>query len=270
MVKFFESFIYNVVFRQRIQRKISQLSYPMYLLLSKILETSRDFWTIDLRSKNPHLSRLNKSGHYDHMTIQKLGTEKKLSKISKSRELVYVGKPTDKVKLVAHRLEQEFSGKVLKGVCHGVRSGVENNWLLSQLPIGSEVIGTDIHSEISNIPNCIEWDFRKVNPLWDGALDFVYCNSLDQSDRPLDTVFSWLTSLKINSGILFLDIGRHTGKMGHTLLDPFCIEPELAPFFILKHFEDCSIRRINFPYPGEYRTAILEVSRGKSLKLIHH
>lgn len=270
MVKVFESFTYNVVFRQRIQRKISQVIYPIYLLLSKILVTSRDFWIIELRSKNPSLSKLNKLRHYDYLTIQKLGTERKLGKISNGRELVYAGKPTDKVKLVARRLEQEFSGKVLKGVCHGVRSGTENNWLLSQLSIGSQVIGTDIHSEIDKIPNCIKWDFREANPLWDEALDFVYCNSIDQSDRPLDSLLSWLTSLKINSGILFLDIGRHTGRNGHTLLDPFCIEPELAPFFILKHFEDCSIRRINFPYPGEYRTAILEVSRGKTLKLINH
>jgi len=252
-----------------LQRQIGKRLWPLFKFLATILNLSRDYWIVDLRSNNPKVSNLKKLGKYDYISVQKFGTERKISRIKQNRKELHLGKPTKKVELLASLLKREFPDRTISGICHGVRSGVENNWLLSQLPRGSKIIGTDIHSDITGIPNCIKWDFHEIKREWENNFDFVYCNSLDQSNRPLIAIYSWLKSLKIDSGILFLDIGRHTGKNGNTLLDPFCIEPELAPFFLLKHFKGCTLDGVHFPFPGDFRTTILELKRGSDLELIN-
>lgn len=132
---------------------------------------------------------------------------------------------------VVNLLNSHHSGPI-QGVCHGVRSGVENAYIAKHLNPRSVVFGTDISPTVLQVPNGVQLDFHLVNPEWIGKLDFVYCNSIDQSNNPNLAITTWLQSLK-PSGELFVHLTPGSGLQGHSRLDPFAVEPELFPYFFL-------------------------------------
>jgi len=86
------------------------------------------------------------------------------------------------------------------GICHGVRTGFENQEL-SRL-LGIEVVGTDLVGR----DQVLEMDFHEMKPEWAGKADFVYSNSLDHSHDPRLALHAWMCSLR-PGGMLLIHIG---------------------------------------------------------------
>ena len=83
------------------------------------------------------------------------------------------------------------------GVCHGVRSGLENKWLSEEL--GISVAGTDICNEAVKVDSSgrtICWDFHDLKDEWIQRLDFIYSNSINHAYNPRYCLDQWLLSLK--------------------------------------------------------------------------
>jgi hypothetical protein len=77
------------------------------------------------------------------------------------------------------------------GICHGVRTGAEVDYLIDAL--WCMVLGTDL--EPSDHERVIQWDFHDVRSDWLGAADFIYTNALDHSYDPKLAVRQWLKCL---------------------------------------------------------------------------
>lgn len=99
-------------------------------------------------------------------------------------------------------------GSEVKGLCHGVRSGLEVGWFEKHLP-GALVLGTDIGSAAGD--KVIQWDFNKENKKWVGYFDFVYSNSFDHAYDPQQTLNIWLEQLKPDGLLLIEHNGRDEG-----------------------------------------------------------
>jgi len=87
------------------------------------------------------------------------------------------------------------------GICHGVRTGLENK-ALSEL-LGVEVVGTDLVCR----DGVMEMDFHDRMAEWEGSADFVYSNSLDHSHNPYLALCAWRDSLR-PGGLLLIHFGR--------------------------------------------------------------
>lgn len=101
------------------------------------------------------------------------------------------------------RLSENLQG-VSRGICHGVRSGLEVKVLNDRL--GCEVLGSEIGLTVDE-PPLYSWDFRKVRPDWIHAFDFVYSNALDHSNDPGATLEVWTDQLRAG-GTLCIHWGR--------------------------------------------------------------
>lgn len=257
--------IYRFKIRKRFQRRMSTELYFFYNFLSKILDKSRDFFVLRLNDNNPKVFNLYQySNEKEYLGIQIEGTTRKLSKIQKERKQNQKSKNTPQKGLLAtlNEIKVDSENQVLFGICHGVRTGAENNYLLSNLYPGSKVIGTDIAPQVENYENCIVWDFHKENLIWRDKVDFVYSNSIDQARNPILALQNWILSLKPMSGALYLDLGRHSGKWGNTKLDPFAIEPELFAFYFYKYIRaEAYIQKILFSDPDNYRNVVYKIVR---------
>lgn len=99
----------------------------------------------------------------------------------------------------------------VKGLCHGVRSGLESDVFLRYFPLAT-IIGTDLFpmegAYYKSLTPVVKWNFSEVNPDWIGKMDFVYSNSLDHSDCPETTIRIWLEQIK-PTGFLLLRWGLH-------------------------------------------------------------
>jgi hypothetical protein len=80
-----------------------------------------------------------------------------------------------------------------RGLCHGVRNGVEVRVLRDLLRC--EVWGTEISPSAADFEHVIQWDFHQVKDEWLGAMDFIYSNSLDHSYDPQACLSGWLKCL---------------------------------------------------------------------------
>ena len=114
--------------------------------------------------------------------------------------------------------------KKILGLCHGVRSGKEQEWFNKHL-ICAEVIGTEIGNAYAL--HTVKWDFNKVNPDWIGKFDFIYSNSFDHAFNPEKTLVIWSQQLK-PGGIILLEYDKrneHTGEisMAANKTDPVSI-----------------------------------------------
>ncbi len=88
-----------------------------------------------------------------------------------------------------------------RGLCHGARCGTEVKLFQELCPKLEEVVGTDLYARDQE--RVIEWDFHKQKDEWIGRFDFVYSNSFDHSDRPLECLKTWMAQLK-PTGLLLL------------------------------------------------------------------
>jgi hypothetical protein len=160
----------------------------------------------------------------------------------------------------------------LKGVCMGARNGSEvmafNNLLKQNFTrqidkdnLEVEVIGTDISPSAVLFQNMVIHDFH--NPLPDniGRVNFIYSNSLDQSNDPKKALSSWVDSL-LPEGVIYLEFSRDHGKQSFSLLDPFSCETELFPFIFLKWMDGYAfIEKVLFPLHGSSTNAIFVIKR---------
>lgn len=80
-----------------------------------------------------------------------------------------------------------------RGLCHGVRNGVEVQVLRDLLRC--EVWGTEISPSAADYEHVLQWDFHQVKDEWLGAVDFIYSNSLDHSYDPKACLSAWLRCL---------------------------------------------------------------------------
>ena len=113
----------------------------------------------------------------------------------------------DEIKLSCEWLKSHgvTDGNGIRGLCHGVRSGLESDVFMKHFPLAS-IIGTDLFpaegAYYKSLTPVVKWNFSEVNPEWVGKMDFVYSNSLDHSDCPETTIKAWLGQLKSNGFLL--------------------------------------------------------------------
>lgn len=110
---------------------------------------------------------------------------------------------------------QEIKKEVLKrnptptfGLCHGVRSGVENK-ILGEI-LNCKIIGTEIGNKFGNPDITIQWDMHEVKDEWIGECDLVYSNSFDHTYDPIYCLNQWAKTLK-RTGVIVLQHGIRGG-----------------------------------------------------------
>jgi len=115
------------------------------------------------------------------------------------------------------------------GLCHGTRSGKEQEWFAEDL--GCEVLGTEISPAAATIPRTIVWDFHEAKPEWIGNVDFIYSNSFDHTYDPERCLNTWMRCLSSN-GVCILE--HSTGHVGAKETDPFGAPLHVMPFLALQ------------------------------------
>lgn len=111
----------------------------------------------------------------------------------------------------------DFMKGARTGICHGVRTGFEVDYLREKMICN--VIGTEIG--IIENDNIIQWDFHKIKKEWINHFDFLYSNSLDHAYRPDLAFMVWGCSIKVGGYIFIEHSNRHIES---TKEDPFGIE----------------------------------------------
>jgi hypothetical protein len=94
------------------------------------------------------------------------------------------------------------------GLCHGVRSGLENK-ILGEL-LNCKVIGTEIGDKFGYPEITIQWDMHEIKDEWLGACDVIYSNALDHSYDPIYCLNQWAKTLK-PTGMIVLQHGISGG-----------------------------------------------------------
>jgi hypothetical protein len=220
---------YNEIRRMDSRIKSKKL-YWFYKLLKHIIDKSDDFWVLNLRDNKPQIFLL--AANNTKFSYEEIQTEANVRKLNNTLEkslYTPVKVCVEYLKLNLNRNNQ------YTGICHGVRNGIEvklfNNLLNEDNP-SYKIIGTDISYTATNFENVIQWDFHLIKKDFINKFDFIYSNSLDQSNNPEKALNSWLECLKVD-GLLFVDLGKG-GKSHWALLDPFCCEPEFFPLVVLQ------------------------------------
>ena len=134
------------------------------------------------------------------------------------------------VELVVSNTEK----RPIKGLCHGVRNGFEQNYLNS-LNVGIEALGTDISETALDYENSVQWDFHDVNDEWKNKFDFIYTNSLDQSWQPKQALVVWLEQLSKN-GVLIIEHTKLHEPKGTSEMDPFGVKVNVVPYVLTMWF----------------------------------
>lgn len=115
-----------------------------------------------------------------------------------------------------------------RGLCHGTRRGLEQEWLSEMLD--ADVIGTEISPTASDFPRTVQWDFHEENPEWVGAFDFVYTNSHDHAFDPPRAIRTWVRQLKPTGTLLIEHCSKH--PITSRPLDPFGVRAEVLPYLV--------------------------------------
>jgi len=93
------------------------------------------------------------------------------------------------------------------GLCHGVRSGLENKTLGELL--GCTVIGTEIGNKFGYPEITIQWDMHEIKNEWIGSCDIIYSNSFDHTYDPIYCLNQWAKCLK-PTGIIVLQFADNS------------------------------------------------------------
>ena len=242
---------YNKV-RNIQKRKLSIRLYPFFLLLSKILNLSYDFFLLNLREKKPKIYSIQVSDQEIYETIQIEGNLRKFDRSGVESDWLNRLNPITK-DIKKRNPMDSLIVKELKGACMGARNGSEVLAFESLLKVDYvvNVIGTDISPTAKTVKKMIVHDFHKPLPKECGAMDFIYSNSLDQANNPRLALESWLHSLS-PTGCIYLEMQRGHGKQSTSLLDPFSCEIELFPYVLLQWDMDGYIEKII--YPDQYNS----------------
>ena len=214
--------------------------YPFYKLLSTILERSLDFFILDLKNVDPPLYYLQQSAYDVYRKVQISANVQKLN-VGLNRDWSLYLNPV--VSDVVSRFASQTS---IRGICMGARNGSEVRYLkteFSKFFSSNHVIGTDISDTAKSISNMVVHDFHEPLPENLNQVDFIFSNSLDQSQNPRLALTNWINALH-PSGCIYLHFSRSHGKQALSNLDPFSCETELFPFVFLNWFNgDAFIER---------------------------
>ena len=101
------------------------------------------------------------------------------------------------------------------GLCHGVRSGLENKTLGELL--GCTVIGTEIGDKFGYPEITIQWDMHEIKDEWVEKCDVIYSNSFDHTYDPIYCLNQWSKCLK-PTGIIVLQFAEN-GHFIKNLID---------------------------------------------------
>jgi len=93
------------------------------------------------------------------------------------------------------------------GLCHGVRSGLENKTLGELL--GCTVIGTEIGDKFGYPEITIQWDMHEIKDEWINSCDVIYSNSFDHTYDPIYCLNQWSKCLK-DTGIIVLQFADNS------------------------------------------------------------
>jgi hypothetical protein len=108
----------------------------------------------------------------------------------------------------------------LAGITHGSRNAAET--ILFREMLGLNVLGTDISSSADFIPCLIRHDMNLPLPDYipGSSLGFVFSNSWDHTNDPIQMLTNWIMSLSPDSGCLILEKQSSSGSKS-TISDPF-------------------------------------------------
>lgn len=118
------------------------------------------------------------------------------------------------------------TNKQYKGMCHGVRHGIEIE-LFKQHLTNLQIQGTELSGDViknAETNQIIQWDFHKTKPAWLNSFDFIYSNSLTYSYQPAQCLAQWITCLNQN-GLCFIETVE-TKEPYASQLEPFGANPE--------------------------------------------
>lgn len=204
--------------------------YPIYKLLSTILERSLDFFILDLKKVDPPLYYLQQSEYDVYRKVQISANVQKLN-VGLNKDWSPYLSP-----VVSDVISRFSSQNSIRGICMGARNGSEVRYLkteFSKFFSFNDVIGTDISDTAKSIPNMVVHDFHEPLPKNLSQVDFIFSNSLDQSQNPRLALTNWINELQ-PSGCIYLHFSRSHGKRSLSNMDPFSCETELFPFVFLK------------------------------------
>eukprot|EP00928_Gymnodinium_smaydae_P091716 TRINITY_DN75444_c0_g1_i1.p1 TRINITY_DN75444_c0_g1~~TRINITY_DN75444_c0_g1_i1.p1 ORF type:complete len:359 (+),score=42.80 TRINITY_DN75444_c0_g1_i1:30-1106(+) len=113
---------------------------------------------------------------------------------------------------INHHFRSGLNQSVVRGLCHGAKTGTEVRSLRRFLRDGhaqqedTEVLGTDISPEAAAASqgDVIERDFHLVDASWSSAWDFIYSNTLDHAYDPVAALMIWRWCLRSSEGLLIL------------------------------------------------------------------
>ena len=86
-------------------------------------------------------------------------------------------------------------------ICHGTRSGKEQQYFKEFLGPTSYVIGTEISETATQFPMTVQHDFAIPKSEWINKFDILYSNSFDHSYDPNKTMDTWLDQINDNGKI---------------------------------------------------------------------
>lgn len=179
----------------------------------------------DLPDADFHLAEYKRQdGTFDYESYRRIQNEGNIKKLDR----VWADEKT--IGLICDYIQLN-SKDLTRGICHGVRRGVEQRWFSEKLNI--PVIGTDIGESASHFPNTVQWDFHERNADWVGGFDFVYTNSHDHAYDPKKAFDAWIEQLKPD-GMLFIEHSLQHNEISSSKLDPFAADAKMMPFIILK------------------------------------
>lgn len=176
----------------------------------------------------------------DYEKVQKAGYEQK-------KNLVWASKANIKHICDSILKYKYISNENGKGICHGVRTGIEIDWFREYLP-GWEVIGSEIGIGLHKYT--YRWDFNKINPDWIKKFDFIYTNAFDHVYDPEKTLTVWVDQLK-SRGILIIE--HSSGHEKATKLDPLGATVDDIEIMLSKYGKLKDVKIIKMPKVGGYK-----------------
>jgi hypothetical protein len=130
-----------------------------------------------------------------------------LRKFRRKRRRVFV--QDDQLDIVAAQVRGR-ARPLVRGICHGVRTGHENRRLAEVLSV--PVIGTDI-ATIRGRRTYGGHDFHETKEEWIGRFSFVYSNALDHSHTPELALETWANQLHPGGTLCIHWSPMHDGKV---------------------------------------------------------
>ena len=111
--------------------------------------------------------------------------------------------------------KNKFAGCV---ICHGTRSGKEQQFFKEFLGPTSYIIGTEISETATQFPMTVQHDFAIPKSEWINKFDILYSNSFDHSYDPNKTMNTWLDQINDN-GKMYIEWSE-TENNNNSEMDP--------------------------------------------------